>query len=91
MSGWDYPGNTLGVGNQQHPPVDPEPCRECDAGVKHLHCPAGGPHVYAVQEEPGSGRTWVACDECGEEPPPDPDSYTIVRRVWVDDGIRDPF
>ena len=33
-------------------------------------CPAGGAHTWGLQEEPGTGRTGMACDEC-HAPMPD--------------------
>ena len=28
-------------------------------------CPAGGAHTGAWLEEPGTGKVWFGCDECG--------------------------
>ena len=46
-------------------------CRHCAIEFLSNPCPAGGMHTWALQEEPGTGRTGMACDECHAPMPPE--------------------
>jgi hypothetical protein len=60
--------------DQPHPGGDAEADRWCELYHRPA-CPAGGEHVYELQEEWGTGRTGWACQECHAPAPEQDDRW----------------